>query len=90
MTTLSALVTTLPKVVTRPSSCQDLAHDHRVLTARSPCPDAVTTRRAASRPAAKGVMKRIVEPPACSPKAWPSLKAIRRTNEPERLTTHSR
>jgi hypothetical protein len=28
MTTLPEGVTTLPKVAARPSSCQDLAHDH--------------------------------------------------------------
>ncbi|GAA2986883.1 hypothetical protein GCM10020227_64590 [Streptomyces flavovirens] len=43
--------------------------------------DLASTRRTAARPGDKGILDHVVECPACQSKVWPSLEAVRRTNE---------
>jgi hypothetical protein len=43
--------------------------------------DLVSARRAAARPGDKGILDHVVECPACQSRVWPSLEAVRRTNE---------
>ncbi len=43
--------------------------------------EVIAARRAAARPGEKGLREHVVQCPACKANAWPSLEAVRRTNE---------
>ncbi|MFE4212256.1 hypothetical protein [Streptomyces sp. NPDC056844] len=43
--------------------------------------DLVSARRAAARPGDKGILDHVEKCPACQSRVWPSLEAVRRTNE---------